>query len=82
MAVALADRVRPDVVLMGLSMPVMDGIEATRRIVAADPEAKVVVLNAYRTFSPTLAGIVDQFFTKNWIDAELRPSKDSGAFCH
>ena len=45
-------------------------------------EAKVVVLNAYKTFSPTLAGIVDQFFTKNWIDAELRPGKDSGAFCH
>ncbi|HMR34578.1 MAG TPA: M3 family oligoendopeptidase [Geminicoccaceae bacterium] len=45
-------------------------------------EAKVVVLNAYRTFSPTLAGIVDQFFTKSWIDAEVRPGKDSGAFCH
>ncbi len=45
-------------------------------------EAKVVVLNAYKTFSPTLAGIVDQFFTKSWIDAEVRPGKDSGAFCH
>ncbi|MFO1038776.1 MAG: M3 family oligoendopeptidase [Geminicoccaceae bacterium] len=45
-------------------------------------DAKVVVLDAYRTFSPTLADIVDRFFVGNWIDAELRPGKDSGAFCH
>ncbi|MFO1069577.1 MAG: M3 family oligoendopeptidase [Geminicoccaceae bacterium] len=45
-------------------------------------EAKVVVLDAYRSFSPTLAGIVEKFFEKDWIDAELRPGKDSGAFCH
>jgi oligoendopeptidase F len=45
-------------------------------------EAKVVVLDAYRTFSPKLASIVDQFFERDWIDAELRAAKDSGAFCH
>ena len=45
-------------------------------------DAKVIVLDAYRSFSPTLAGIVDRFFTKSWIDAQLRPGKDSGAFCH
>jgi oligoendopeptidase F len=44
--------------------------------------AKVIVLDAYRSFSPTLAGIVDRFFERDWIDAETRPSKDSGAFCH
>jgi oligoendopeptidase F len=45
-------------------------------------EAKVVVLDAYRTFSPALANIVARFFAGSWIDAQLRPGKDSGAFCH
>ncbi len=45
-------------------------------------DAKVVVLDAYRTFSPTLAEMVDRFFERSWIDAEVRPGKDSGAFCH
>ena len=45
-------------------------------------DAKVVVLDAYRSFSPTLAEIVDRFFEGSWIDGQLRPGKDSGAFCH
>ena len=46
------------------------------------PDAKVIVLEAYRRFSPTLAEIVDRFFARGWIDAALRPGKDAGAFCH
>ena len=38
-------------------------------------DAKVVVLDAYRTFSPTLADIVSRFFEGNWIDAQLRPGQ-------
>ncbi|HRY25938.1 MAG: M3 family oligoendopeptidase [Geminicoccaceae bacterium] len=45
-------------------------------------DAKLIVLDAYRSFSPRLADIVDRFFEKSWIDAEPRPGKDSGAFCH
>jgi oligoendopeptidase F len=45
-------------------------------------DAKVIVLDAYRRFSPTLAEIVDRFFARGWIDAALRPGKDAGAFSH
>lgn len=46
-AVAMATDLGPDVVLIDLSMPRLDGIEATRQILAARPEARVVVLTAF-----------------------------------
>src|SRR6266511_3939258 len=46
-ALALAQEVRPDVVLMDVDLPGDDGISATRRIKAAVPEATVVMLTAY-----------------------------------
>ncbi len=44
-------------------------------------EARAVVLDAYRSFSPEMADIAQRFFDESWIDAPTRPGKRPGAFC-
>jgi DNA-binding NarL/FixJ family response regulator len=47
-AVRMARTLRPDVILMDIAMPVLNGVEATRQILAANPAAKVLMLSAHR----------------------------------
>lgn len=47
-AVALARTTRPDVILMDIVMPNMDGVEAIRRIIDSDPTARIIALTMYR----------------------------------
>jgi len=46
-AVDMARTLRPDVILMDIAMPVLNGLEATRQILTANPAAKVVILSAH-----------------------------------
>jgi len=46
------------------------------------PDARNMVLTAYRGFSPEMASIAERFFTDRWIDAPVRPGKAPGAFSH
>ncbi len=76
-ALQLAKELRPDVVLMDITMPRLDGLEATRRIKAEQPEMKVIVLTvhqeeAYRKTASECGA--DAFLAKKTVGSQLLPT--------
>ncbi|MFC4529160.1 response regulator [Sphaerisporangium dianthi] len=74
-AVRQARAAEPDVILMDIRMPGMDGIEATRRILAERPATKVIILTTFDTDEHVFAALrvgASGFLTKEVAPAELR----------
>jgi DNA-binding NarL/FixJ family response regulator len=76
-ALRLADALRPDVILMDLAMPRMNGLEVTRRLKAIWPAAVVVIITvheeeAYR--QTALAAGAEAFLVKKTLGVDLWPT--------
>jgi DNA-binding NarL/FixJ family response regulator len=81
-AVALTARHRPEVVLMDLRMPKLDGVEATRRIRAAQPETEIVVLTTHadeRSILDALVAGARGYLTKDAGIAEIARAVQAAA---
>jgi DNA-binding NarL/FixJ family response regulator len=72
-AVKMVQTLTPDVILMDIAMPVLNGLEATRQILAADPAARVLVLSAYSedAYVERMCGVGAVGFLEKQTSAEI-----------
>lgn len=74
-AVKLAAKLQPDVIVMDIAMPHLNGIEATRQILQARPEAKVIILSAHSddSYVETVMGLGASGYLIKQIAAQVLP---------
>ena len=86
-AVELAQTLRPDVILMDIAMPVLNGLEATRQILAANPAARVIILSAHsddvyveRMNEAGVAGFLEKQTSAEILTEAIRAVAKGGTF--
>ncbi len=79
-AVRMAQRLNPDVILMDLVMPIMDGVRATDEIISANPNASVLILTSFteddNIYAAIKAGAVGFIFKDKHPDELLQAIRD------
>ncbi|MBI5380493.1 MAG: response regulator transcription factor [Opitutae bacterium] len=86
-AVKLAHALQPDVILMDIAMPVLNGLDATQQILAARPAAKVIILSAHsddayveRMQAAGAAGFIEKQTSAEHLPKAIRTVMQGGVF--
>jgi DNA-binding NarL/FixJ family response regulator len=76
-AVAQAQALRPDVALMDVRMPELDGVEATRRIVASGSDTRIIILTTFDLDEYAFTAL--RFGASGFLLKDVRPAELAGA---